>query len=941
MSKDLKIQVQLSAMDKLTTPFRNAQSAVSKLSQSLKHNRGVFSELKKSYKQNEAQIKKYANTLNPLKAKLSENNTSLKKAYAEVRRMENAMKGMANPTTAFVKRLEQAKKTVSSLQQEQAKTKQKLQAARAEFTKNGFEASKMSQKQNELRRKMREANQAIDQQRQKLDLLNKKAKESQRYQQKIETLKNNSDRLANFGQKSMVIGAGTVGVLAKPTMEFAKAETAATNLKVAMMGKGGTVSEDFEKINQLAVNLGNRLPGTTADFQNLMTMLVRQGMSAQTILGGTGEAAALLSVQLNMMPEQAAEFAAKMQDATQGTEVEMLDLMDTIQRGFYAGVDSTNMLGAFKNLAPALSILKVKGKEAMDVLAPLVAQMDQAGMDGMASGNALRKVFQKGLDVAKIQKALSDLKGDKLIDKKFNLDFTDGKGNFGGLDKLYKELEKLKGLNDVTRTAVIKSIFGDDAEVNTVLSSMIEKGKAGYEEFAQKLANQATLNERVNAQLSTLTNIWDSASGTFTNLMAGIGETLAPQLKELADKFGEISEQVLTWVKANPELTGTIVKSIAAFGALMVAVGSLSMIFSHTLYPIGRLLLSLTKLKFVWNISKALLFGKTLADGSQKAGLFAKAGNLLSRVWKAIPSVFSNVLKVGRFLFSGLITGIRMVGIAFAANPIGAAITIVLGILTLLYLNWEKVKNAIGTAWDWLKTKFADSWFVRAIQGIIFAINNWDLVVNTVIKSIGDKFDSLKKKITELWDGIGKSITNAFNSAMEFLGLETRINGVSDGVAKAATTIVKPAHAKQIEETAKMAANTGFSSGGYTGNGGKYEPAGIVHRGEYVMTKEATARLGVANLNRLNYGGMGAIATMAGAVAMAQPMPAIQVDNRPPIATAQHAKPSQAVSQHIQITINASPNQNEAEIARQVQKALEQAQLKAEARTRSSLRDRG
>ncbi|MGX3066648.1 phage tail tape measure protein [Ursidibacter arcticus] len=941
MSKDLKIQVQLSAMDKLTAPFKNAQSAVSKLSQTLKHNRGVFSELKKSYEQNEAQIKKYANTLNPLKAKLSENNASLKKACAEVRRMENAMKGMANPTTAFVKRLEQAKKMVASLQQEQTKTKQKLQAARAEFARNGFEASKMSQKQSELRRQMREANQAIDQQRQKLEQLNKKAKENAVFNQKLDALRTKAEQYANIGGRATAAYGHLKDKIAVPVSEFAKAETAATNLKVAMMGKGGTVSEDFEKINQLAVNLGNRLPGTTADFQNLMTMLVRQGMSAQTILGGTGEAAALLSVQLNMMPEQAAEFAAKMQDATQGTEVEMLDLMDTIQRGFYAGVDSTNMLGAFKNLAPALSILKVKGKEAMDVLAPLVAQMDQAGMDGMASGNALRKVFQKGLDVEKIQKALSDLKGDKLIDQKFNLDFTDGKGNFGGLDKLYKELEKLKGLNDVTRTAVIKSIFGDDAEVNTVLSSMIEKGKAGYEEFAQKLANQATLNERVNAQLGTLSNIWDSATGTFTNLMAGVGEAIAPQLKELAEWFGQVSETILSWVKENPKLTTGIMATAVAITALVGITGVLASAFSFLLFPIGRVILSLGHLGKVFNLGKALLFGKTLADGSQKAGLFAKAGNLLSRVWKAIPSVFSNVLKVGRFLFSGLITGIRMVGIAFAANPIGAAITIVLGILTLLYLNWDKVKNAIGTAWDWLKTKFADSWFVRAIQGIIFAINNWDLVVNTVIKSIGDKFDSLKKKITELWDGIGKSITNAFNSAMEFLGLETRINGVSDGVAKAATTIVKPAHAKQIEETAKMAANTGFSSGGYTGNGGKYEPAGIVHRGEYVMTKEATARLGVANLNRLNYGGMGAIATMAGAVAMAQPMPTIQVDNRPPIATAQHAKPSQAVNQHIQITINASPNQNEAEIARQVQKALEQAQRKAEARTRSSLRDRG
>lgn len=44
----------------------------------------------------------------------------------------------------------------------------------------------------------------------------------------------------------------------------------------------------------------------------------------------------------------------------------------------------------------------------------------------------------------------------------------------------------------------------------------------------------------------------------------------------------------------------------------------------------------------------------------------------------------------------------------------------------------------------------------------------------------------------------------------------------------------------------------GFASGGYTGQGGKFEPAGIVHRGEYVVSKAATERLGVGNLDRLH-----------------------------------------------------------------------------------------
>jgi hypothetical protein len=37
----------------------------------------------------------------------------------------------------------------------------------------------------------------------------------------------------------------------------------------------------------------------------------------------------------------------------------------------------------------------------------------------------------------------------------------------------------------------------------------------------------------------------------------------------------------------------------------------------------------------------------------------------------------------------------------------------------------------------------------------------------------------------------------------------------------------------------------GFSDGGYTGHGGKYEPAGIVHKGEYVIDAETTKSLGL------------------------------------------------------------------------------------------------
>ncbi len=47
----------------------------------------------------------------------------------------------------------------------------------------------------------------------------------------------------------------------------------------------------------------------------------------------------------------------------------------------------------------------------------------------------------------------------------------------------------------------------------------------------------------------------------------------------------------------------------------------------------------------------------------------------------------------------------------------------------------------------------------------------------------------------------------------------------------------------------------GFASGGYTGPGGKNQPAGIVHKGEYVFDQAAVNRIGVGNLSALRAGG--------------------------------------------------------------------------------------
>ncbi|NNG75679.1 phage tail tape measure protein [Acinetobacter sp. ANC 4277] len=70
-------------------------------------------------------------------------------------------------------------------------------------------------------------------------------------------------------------------------------------------------------------------------------------------------------------------------------------------------------------------------------------------------------------------------------------------------------------------------------------------------------------------------------------------------------------------------------------------------------------------------------------------------------------------------------------------------------------------------------------------------------------------------------------------------------------VVGAAAAALQVAQATQIKSTTM----SGFKSGGYTGNIGVNQEAGVVHGQEYVLNAEATKRVGVNTLNAINNGG--------------------------------------------------------------------------------------
>lgn len=109
----------------------------------------------------------------------------------------------------------------------------------------------------------------------------------------------------------------------------------------------------------------------------------------------------------------------------------------------------------------------------------------------------------------------------------------------------------------------------------------------------------------------------------------------------------------------------------------------------------------------------------------------------------------------------------------------------------------------------------------------------------------------------------------------------------------------------------------GFSDGGYTGDGGKYQPKGIVHGGEYVLSKEATRRAGVANLDALH-------SSLRGYSAGGYVGPAVSPLSTPELGGA--LAPVQAISISAPVTVNTNgggtPEQN-ADLAKQMARQME------------------
>lgn len=730
MANDLRLQVIMDLANKASAPLRNISRSSTEAAQALKATHDTLKQLNEQqrtidgFTKQQAAMRESSNKLRVLRQNLD---TLRLSQSASKREIDGAEKALAKQT----ERYEKQRDAVFKL--------------RHQLTALGI--NKVSEAQARLKTETTNANQALERQTAKLKELNTQ-------KQKLWALKDRHGK--DMLHTGMLAGAGVAGMaagrgMARPVLStigaFAQQESATSQLKAAMMLADGSVSAEFKQINELAMRLGDRLPGTTTDFIEMMKVLKEQGISARSILGGTGEAAAYLGVQLKLPAAEAAKFAAQMQDATRTTERDMMALMDVIQRVKYTGVDSGYMLQGFSKMSSVLSVIKQEGVQAANTLAPLLSMMNQAGMtDGGSAGNAIRKVFDHTLDLKKLGKANAVLAG---AGAGFKLNFTDAKGNFAGLDNVFAQLDRIKAIDsDTTRKSVLKELFGDDAETHQVLQIMMDKGKAGYEATIAKLKEQASLRQRVDAELQTITNLWDAATGSFQNVLAEIGSTVSGDVKALTTWIGEVASGIRAWVAEHPVLVGWLVKTVAVVAGLSIGLGSLMLAVASVLGPFLAMRFVLSWLGLKFNLWGAAIRG---------------TGTALLWAGKAL-------LFIGRLML---------------LNPIGLAITAIATAAFLIYQYWGPIKGFFAGLWAGIVQGLSGLWqrFTDAgrmmMDGLVGGITSrLQAVKDAVGSAASGAIDWFKEKL-----GI-RSPSRVFMAAGEHIG-----EGTAMGIARSSALV--------------------------------------------------------------------------------------------------------------------------------------------------------
>ena len=399
----------------------------------------------------------------------------------------------------------------------------------------------------------------------------------------------------------------------------------------------------------------------------------------------------------------------------------------------------------------------------------------------------------------------------------------------------------------------------------------------------------------------TLAGKQQRASAMWEDLTATIGTRLLPVLTDvmtvLVERVLPGFEGMANWVSANQGTVGLLAGSIGILTGAMAAMAAGTWILNSGLVAMTVALLAnpwtwvvvgivavgaaLVALVQNWGAVTSYITGvfapiaawlDTTVWQPVQAGMrgigqtFAGVGTFLAGVWTSILGGFAAaatwVSATFGPIWSGFVYPVLMLPINLARMGITAAWTMIRGmftaaatwVATTFAAGWNLVagmlagpmnsgKNAITGAWNAVKGAFSAAWsFVSFWVATKWAqlnslmsgpINAGKRAIDGALGGVKLAFSTAVNAVKQIWSGIQEAVKAPIRFVVDVV--------INKGLID---TFNKVAEFAQSPKMSHVSLPRGFAAGGYTGAGAKFEPAGIVHRGEYVMDKATVQAAG-------------------------------------------------------------------------------------------------
>jgi TP901 family phage tail tape measure protein len=239
------------------------------------------------------------------------------------------------------------------------------------------------------------------------------------------------------------------------------------------------------------------------------------------------------------------------------------------------------------------------------------------------------------------------------------------------------------------------------------------------------------------------------------------------------------------------------IKGALAYGVQAARVAAAWAIMS------GAAVLSGAKTAAVWT-------GTVVAQAASGAGSFLLQAGRVVGGWVLMG--VQSLLQAGRMALAWLI----------AMGPVGWVIAAVIGLVAIVIANWDTIASFTRDLWE------------KHVKPV------FDALANFITKDVPDAFGRGVGFIKTAWE----KLQEIAKVPVKFV-IDTIIN---DGLINGLNNIGGFFNLPKIP---RLALPPGFMTGGYTGDGARDEPKGVVHGGEFVLTKAQTRKAGVSNLYAL------------------------------------------------------------------------------------------